>query len=56
MKSETVEHEDKPRGKKKSYTSPRLERFGTVRELTLGTGNKKGADGAPPYGNNKTAF
>lgn len=56
MKPENSGSEQNKPAPKKAYTPPRLERFGTVRDLTLGTGNKKTYDGSGPQGHNKTAF
>lgn len=39
---------------RKVYVPPRLERFGTIRELTLGPGFNNNFDGAHPPGHNKS--
>lgn len=41
---------------KKAYVPPRLERFGTIREVTLGRGKNNVADGAHPPGQNRSRF
>lgn len=41
---------------RKPYATPRLERFGTIRDLTLGPGTNNRFDGQHPPGQNKSRF
>ena len=45
---------DPPR--KRPYVPPKLEKLGTIRELTQGAGKKKFFDGHHPPGQNKSLF
>ena len=39
---------------RRTYSPPRLERFGTIRELTLGAGQQNNFDGGHPPGHNRS--
>ena len=43
-----------PRPVRKPYTPPRLDRFGTIRELTQGAGKLNNFDGVHPPGQNRS--
>lgn len=41
---------------KREYAPPKLERLGTIRDLTQGTGSKNNFDSTHPPGQNKSAL
>lgn len=41
---------------KREYVPPKLERLGTIRELTQGLGNNNQFDGSHPPGQNKSVL
>ena len=41
---------------KKKYVPPKIERLGTIQELTRGPGEKNQFDGGHPPGQNKSIF
>lgn len=44
------------RGEKRAYVPPKLERLGTIRDLTRGAGKNDVDDGEHPPGLNKSRF
>ena len=45
-----------PAPARREYTPPKLERLGTIDELTQGAGNNNQFDGSHPPGQNKSIF
>ena len=50
--------EERPQraGQKREYVPPTLEKLGTIRDLTHGSGSKMEFDNTHPPGQNKSAF
>lgn len=46
--------EQKPPRQKSAYVAPKLERLGTIRDLTQGLGTTNDVDGGHPPGHNKS--
>ena len=46
----------KPPAPKRQYVPPKLERLGTIRDLTRGLGKNDLTDGGHPPGQNKSIF
>lgn len=54
--SRPAEAIESPAPRKREYVPPRLERLGTIRELTRGLGQNNQFDGGHPPGQNKSIF
>lgn len=46
--------QERPAAAKRPYVSPKLEKLGTIRDLTRGPGNNNNFDGSHPPGQNKS--